>query len=330
MDGKKVKKGWKQYWLCATSLILFACLGCTEAYPQPSGERPEETAGISVEDIYASETNMATLYFEPKAYEGKRIGVAGYLELNGKDSALYMTQEDYIYKNRENAVLFDGDTMEKDHMEGTGSSLQQYQGKIVGVMGDVSFKDRKEGIAYLKKPYFLYEQNMPVQEEQKEAIPITEEFSNFYEGTEPEFLDEWTYGDGSSKDKAILISYYRYLNNPFAYQGKYIETQLVVKIVSVGGGWYATWLPDERYLENSTLIYSGLGSLWLGKEKEEDPVSLDKVVKDMERFNCPSRVRVLVETVSEKYIFEGEATDLPTLLDATTEKLDARSEQGEE
>ena len=330
MDGKKIRKGWKQYWLCATSLILFACLGCTEAYPQPSGERPEETAGVSVEDIYASETNMATLYFEPKAYEGKRTFVTGYLELNGEDSALYMTQEDYIYKNRENAVLFDGDAMEKEYLENVGYTLEKYQGKIVEMGGTVNFEDRKGSIAYFENAVFLYEQDMPVQEEQKEAIPITEEFSNFYEGTEPEFLEEWTYGDGSSKDKAILISYYRYLNNPFAYQGKYIETQLVVKIAYVGGGWYATWLPDERYLENSTLIYSGLGSLWLGKEKEEDPVSLDKVVKDMERFNCPSRVRVLVETVSEKYIFEGEATDLPTLLDATTEKLDARSEQGEE
>ena len=64
------------------------------------------------------------------------------------------------------------------------------------------------------------------------------------------------------------------------------------------------------------------------KEKEEDPVSLDKVVKDMERFNTPSRVRVLVGIKPEEYIYEGRATSLPGLLDATTEKLDARSEQG--
>ena len=288
----------------------------------------EEDAPIA--NIYATETSMAALYLQQETYEGKRIFITGYLELDGKDSALYMTQEDYIYKNRENAVLFDGDAMEKDHMESTGSSLQRYQGRIVKLAGDITYQTEKGSIAYFENAVFLYEQNMPVQEEQKEAIPITEEVSNFYKGTEPEFLDEWTYGDGSSKDKAILISYYRYLNNPFAYQGKYIETQLVAKIASVGGGWYATWLPDERYLEKSTFISSGWGSLWLGKEKEEDPVSLDKVVKDMERFNIPSRVRVLVEVKPEEYIFEGGTSYLPELLDATTEKLDARSEQGEE
>ena len=67
---------------------------CAMSFSGTQTVKGKETVGVSVEDIYASETNMATLYFEPKAYEEKRTFVTGYLELNGEDSALYMTQED--------------------------------------------------------------------------------------------------------------------------------------------------------------------------------------------------------------------------------------------
>ena len=72
--------------------------------------------------------------------------------------------------------------MEKEYLENVGYTLEKYQGKIVEMGGTVNFEDRKGSIAYFENAVFLYEQDMPVQEEQKKAMPITEEFQQFLRG----------------------------------------------------------------------------------------------------------------------------------------------------
>ena len=135
MDDKKVRKGWKQYWLCATSLILFACLGCTEAYPQPSGERPEVGTRVSIVEVLSG----------MKERQGERVTIRGVLSKAEGGYALYAGRREAAYENKKYGLWLGELSYEQVFMN---DRLENMDAWYVEVTGKLNQQERGPGGEY--------------------------------------------------------------------------------------------------------------------------------------------------------------------------------------
>lgn len=262
------------------------------------------------EGLHSSETSMLSFFFGPNAYEGKIVVFTAYLDMEGETPAFYMTQEDYLYENLENAI-----PIEKDQIEEVRQKVPGGQGQTVEVMGVISFKEKGAFMARLVELKIIREQIYPVdvQPRENETFPSKEV---------PMVQENRTYGDGSSREKAIPMSLYRYLYNPYPYQCKYIEVQCVAKVAHRAGRIQFVWLRDKYYMDES--VSGGGDSSVLGRDEINNPVF------NPEYYNRPINIRTYIEGLgrrSEPY--DGLIFGLPAFLRVTAEKLPLRQGYGE-
>ena len=305
---KKMKRRWR--WLAILMLILSLPVMLGAADMSDLGE-PRDGEGL-----HSSETSMLSFFFGPNAYEGKIVVFTAYLDIEGEIPAFYMTQEDYLYENLENAIAIEKYQIEEVRQKAPqGQGQGQGQGQTVEVMGVISFKDKGAFMARVVELKGLIEQIYPVdvQPRENETFPSKEI---------PMAQENRTYGDGSSREKAIPISLYRYLYNPYPYQCKYIEVQCVAKVAHRAGRIQFVWLPDKYYMDES--VSGGGDSSVLGKDKINNPVF------NPEYYNRPINIRTYIEGLgrrSEPY--DGLIFGLPAFLRVTAEKLAVRQGYGE-
>ena len=124
-----------------TIFIVYLTTNCSTK----DNEKDQEQGGYVLMNEYSEEEKVSwTLYdmsiikllSNPEAYDGKIVGIRGYLNLEFEGDAVYLSKEDY-----ENSIFTNGfwvnfsENIEK-------SELESYSGKYVWLTGRVDTKNR--------------------------------------------------------------------------------------------------------------------------------------------------------------------------------------------
>ena len=161
---------------------------------------PETGQAGRIGDRETNEYPMEAIIANPERLENEGVDLRGYAKFEKDGISLYKTEQDYVYDTKENAVWI-------PNRKGKEPAKEQL--KIWGTLYDGQYAQIEAVIQRGEKesPYAA------------EAAYIINEFDEVWE-TVKELPKAERYNRQNEKEKAIRVSFYRLLGNPWRYDGK--------------------------------------------------------------------------------------------------------------